>query len=306
MSTDQPDGRLRADADHYRDTAALNTPPPPVTSDPVVAGMSPVEQLLGVLGFAANADDPRDELDSVEGHAERDQAAMTAAEQFSAQDDAAAKQLAGLSQQVPHMISGAVGAVGGAVAGVLLPLGQVPVQLAQGVQQALQSPLTAAGSADLIDPGEPVDPADTADGEELGGFDVFDGFGGAEGPHGAGSGSQFTGPAAVLGPPPIPGTAPAGGPPAAAVSARTPTAAPGAVTGMPGMPIVPPISAGGGPEKDVKPDAKRVSVPQVRNGAPVQGRVTMTPPVSGVGRILDGKPVAAKRVNPPNADGTTG
>ena len=50
-----------------------------------------------------------------------------------------------------------------------------------------------------------------------------------------------------------------------------------------------------GAERDGKADVKRVSVPQLKNGAPVQGRIT-APPVPSVTKHVDGKPVTAKRI----------
>jgi len=50
-----------------------------------------------------------------------------------------------------------------------------------------------------------------------------------------------------------------------------------------------------GVDKDAKPDAKRIAVPTVKNGAPVQGRITLPPPT--VTKHVDGnKPVTAKRI----------
>jgi hypothetical protein len=67
---------------------------------------------------------------------------------------------------------------------------------------------------------------------------------------------------------------------------------------MTGMPMIPPgaMHGAGGSEKDTKPDTKRVSVPTVKNGAPVQGRITTPPPAPQVTKKVDGKPVATKRI----------
>lgn len=293
---------FRADVDHYLRTAALNAPPPPITSDPLAAGLSPVEQLLRILGLAANADDPQDELEGLEAFTERDLAALSAAEQFGTQDASAAQQFAAL-QQLPQLFSGIAAAAGGAVAGFLQPLGQVSQQLTQAGQQVLQG-LSAAAEPTPLEPADGLDevadvfgPDDgvgaPADLRGSGGWDDPGGSAGA----GGGFGPQSTGPAGSLAPPaiPSPGTAPAAGPPAP-TPPRAAAAVPGPIPA--GMPFVPPIAAAGGPDKDDKPEPKRVAVPPVRNGAPVQGRVTMTPPAVSVTRTLNGKPVTARRVEP--------
>ena len=71
--------------------------------------------------------------------------------------------------------------------------------------------------------------------------------------------------------------------------------------------MVPPGAMAGsaGSEKDPKADTKRVSVPPVRNGAPVQGRLTTPPSLPAVTKKVDGKPVATRRIVVPGigADG---
>ena len=47
-------GQLNANVDQYLQAAAMNTPPPQIVSDPLVTGVTPIEQLLRVLGLAAN------------------------------------------------------------------------------------------------------------------------------------------------------------------------------------------------------------------------------------------------------------
>ena len=54
-------------------------------------------------------------------------------------------------------------------------------------------------------------------------------------------------------------------------------------------------------DKDAKADTKRVSVPPVRNGAPVQGRITTAPPLPNVTKLVAGKPVATRRVVAPGS-----
>ncbi len=54
------EGRLSASAGQYLQANGMNVPPPPITSDPLVTGTVPIEQLLRVLGLAANLGDPQD------------------------------------------------------------------------------------------------------------------------------------------------------------------------------------------------------------------------------------------------------
>ena len=48
--------------------------------------------------------------------------------------------------------------------------------------------------------------------------------------------------------------------------------------------------------KDDKADTKRISVPAVKNGAPVQGRITTPPPSPVVTKSTDDKKVATRRI----------
>ena len=77
-----PGGQLNADVDGYLAAAGMNVPPPPIPSDPLVAGSTPIEQLLRILGLAANVDDPLDDAESVDQHARRDAEVTAAAEQY--------------------------------------------------------------------------------------------------------------------------------------------------------------------------------------------------------------------------------
>lgn len=70
------------------------------------------------------------------------------------------------------------------------------------------------------------------------------------------------------------------------------------------MPVLPPaLNAPPGSEKSPKTDTKRVSVPTVRNGAPIQGRLTAGPiePVDGTGSAVR----AFSAVVPPTAPRTS-
>lgn len=314
-------GQLNANADQYRRAVGLNAPPPPIVSDPLVAGATPIEQLLRVLGLAANAGDFQDNADSIAEHARREAKAIEAAEKFAAQDEGSAAELDGVSsqdhsaqlaQQLPQIVSGIAAALAGAVGGALQPLTQVPQQFAQGAQQALQTATglfqqpTGGDFLPLDDTGLTTDPLmdefgpaaddlvdlDGSSGESHEGLPGV-GFGPAGGPGG-------TAPTALLGPPPIPS---AGTSPSSAQFTGTPPSGGGTTTpptsgGLAGMPMVPPGAMGGnaGADKDPKAETKRVSVPSVRNGAPVQGRLTAPPPLPPVAKTAEGKPVATRRI----------
>jgi hypothetical protein len=138
----------------------------------------------------------------------------------------------------------------------------------------------------------------TGDGGD-GGASATGGLGAGGGP-GEVPGTAATG---VLGPPPVPsaGTAPASAPalrisPPGIGAAGSPAAA-----GMAGLPLIPPgaMHPAAAGDKDAKTETKRVSVPTVRNGAPVQGRLVPPPAAPTVVTRVEGKPVATKRVVAP-------
>lgn len=279
--------RLAAAVDRYLQAAALNVAPPPVSSDPLVEGSTPIEQLLRVLGLAANTDDPEDAAASAEGHGRRDAWTTEAAGTFAGQDGGAASQLGD--------VAGIGGMIAGVVSGVLAPLAQIP-------QQAAQTATSLFGQRSPMDSSPIEDPiADVPDdsGLDTAGFDDpgESGGAGALSAGSAGPGGGGTVPAAVLGPAPTPSPAthPSAAPalPSVQASAGTPTQV--ASPGMAGMPMVPPTGLAGTAAGDPKGDTKRLAVPAVRNGAPVQGRMT---PASGtaVTTRIEGKPVAARRL----------
>jgi len=315
---------LNANPDQYRLSAALNVPPPPIASDPLVAGTTPIEQLLRILGVAANSDDPLDDAAGLDEFADRDAGAAAAAENFTAQDAQASATMAGIAgpdsamaQQFPQLAMGIAGAISSAIGGVLAPLGQLPQQFTQGASQVLQAGSALFGDsgtdASSLNTGIDLGPDDefgsTAD--DFGEYGQLDGSGGfgaggfGAGGFGVGSGgsgawdpaspdgSGATMPAAVLGPPPVPlaGISPSALPQPPAAGTAPAIASPAA--GMAGMPLIPP---GGtqpaGSEKDAKTEPKRVAVPVVRNGAPVQGRIIPGPVAPVVN--LDGQPVATR------------
>lgn len=307
--------RLQADVDRYRQAAAANTPPPQIASDPLVGGLTPIEQLLRVLGLAANFSDEQDNAENTDEHSERDILAAEAADEFAAQDEQAAAEVNGvagpdsaaqMAQQIPQLASGIAGAFGAA----MQPVAQLPQQIAQGAQQAMQAGLgllqTGGGSADLgatdlgdvglADVGLGFDDAVGAD--DFGG-DAGAGFGGGGGGMtGAGAGGA---PTAALGPPipPSAGTFASSvraghGPPASAGPASAPAG------GMTGVPMIPPtaLNSGAAGDPEAKTDTKRVSVPAVRNGGAVQGRITTPPtePTPTATTTAPGKPVATRRL----------
>lgn len=318
--------RMNADVEQYLQAAAMNTPPPQIISDALVTGITPVEQLLRVLGLAANLGDPEDNAESAEEHARREAALNEAAQRFAEQDAQAAAELAdiaeypdyvavsaelgqppsvdqtaAMTQQLPQAVSSIAGALAGAIGGALQPLTQIPQQLAQGAQQAMQTGMGVLqqASAPTADTSQfPDDFTDSPD--DFANFGDFGdaGMGGGAAPGGDGAGAPGgTTPTAMLGPAPVP---PASTAPSSAPMGRivTPSAAPtphlgGA--GMAGMPMIPPGAMAGntGADKDSKPETRRVSVPPVRNGAPVQGRLTAPPPP--VVKNIDGTPVVTRR-----------
>ncbi len=309
------EGQLAASAGHYLQANAMNVPPPPITSDPLVSGATPIEQLLRVLGLAANLGDPKDNAESTEEHAKRDAKTAEAAAKFPAQDEAASAEMKGvagqgdasqMAQQLPQMASGIAGALAGAMGGALQPLAQIPQQIAQGAQQAMQAGMgmmqQAGGSAAELDKASLSDLPLDEYGSDAGEFGSGGGGGSAGG---GGGGFGGTAPTAMLGPPPVP--SPGTSPSAAPIMATPPTPPPATTTaatgGMSGMPMVPPgaMHGGAGADKDDKAATKRVSVPTIKNGAPVQGRITAPPPAPPqVVKKVDGKPVATKRIVVPN------
>jgi hypothetical protein len=346
-------GQLNADVDQYLLAAASNVPPPVIVSDPVIPGVTPIEQLMGVLGLAANAGDLRDNAQSAEEHATRGAKLTDAADKFSAQDQAAEQELNSVVQQadpaltqvasptgaaaaaaaepasamaqLPQAASSIAGAMSGALGGALQPVAQIPQQIAQGAQQVMQTGMglfQQAGGA--MAPVDDVGLALAPLGEDLGlGAGDLAGLGGGAGSGAAGGdlaglagagggggggdlaglgagGFGGTAPVSMLGPAPIPAasTAPSSSPltqitpPAASTAAHAPGG------GMSGMPMVPPgaLAGSAGADKDAKADTRRVSVPPVRNGAPVQGRLTTPPPLPPVVKKEDGAPVVTRRV----------
>lgn len=311
-------GHLDADVDAYRQAGAADTPPPLIASDPLAGELSPIEQLVRVLGLAVNLSDEQDNIDGLADHAERDILTGEAAAAFEAQDEGAAAQMA---QQIPQLAAGIAGSLASVLSGAMQQFGQLPQQLTQGAQQAIQAGMGAAQQAggryaglensadDLLDPLDAFDPLEeefAAEGTDVGGPPGAGELGGAHGGANAEGGGT---PAAPLAPaaPPSAGTflSATRSVPASPAPGSGHTPAMGG--GMTGVPMVPPSAMnGGGADKDSKSDTKRVSVPAVRNGAPVQGRITTPLIEPATVKAARGKPVATRRVvvardgNPPD------
>ncbi len=70
---------------------------------------------------------------------------------------------------------------------------------------------------------------------------------------------------------------------------------------------MPPGAVGGaGGTGDTKTDTNRVVPPAVKNGAPVQGRITTPPAPPAVTKHVQGKPVATRRIIRPDPEADDG
>jgi hypothetical protein len=276
-------------------------PPPGITPDPLAEGRAYISQLLKVLGIASNSGDPADLAAAQAGYDERGLKTGDALTKFPANEAESSAKMAGvgsqneMAQMVQQMASGLAGSLSGALGGFLQPLGQISQQVAQIGQQAMQAGMgglqQGAGAAAGV--GEAIP------GELLGATSGAGELGGGGGGVGAG-GLGATTPTAMLGPLPGPsaGTEPASAhttSPPPANTAAPPSAPRGA---MGAMPMMPPGAMHGaaGKGSDAKPDTKRVVAPVVRNGAPVQGRITTPPPTPEVTKRGEGKPIASRRI----------
>lgn len=291
-------GRLTVEQEEYLRTLGI-PPPPPITPDMPPEVVSYIEMVTAALIAAANMGDPADLALAEKGHAERTALATDAATQFPANEDVQAtgmQDTMAMAQQIPQIASSIAGAISGALGGALQPLTQIPQQLAQSGQQLLQSTMGAfeKSGTDALSP-EAWDAESLADGLGAGGAGDLGGAGGG----GAGAGGVGTTPMAMLGPPATPSatTTPAAGRAAAPpVVPATTAPAPGPMGGMGPMPMMPPgVGRGGADSNDEKTATKRVSVPAIKNGAPVQGRVTtpLPPVVKSTG---DAKPTTRRRI----------
>lgn len=289
----------------------LGIPPPPmITPDQLATGASSISQLLRALGAAANAGDADDYGEALSGHDERESKTSDALAKFPANEEQAAAQLAGVGgsgemgqmlQQMPQMASGIAGGIAGVLGGVLQPLSQIPQQLAQAGQQAMQAGMgimqQSAGAGEEAP--EELAGAEAASGGAGGDFSGAGGGGGN-----GGGGIEGTTPTAILGPPPTPsaGTVPASSQAMTSAPAAAPEPAPAQRGAMGAMPMMPPgsMQGAGGTSGETKADTKRIVGPTVKNGAPVQGRITVPPPMPAVTKKVDGKPVATRRIALPD------
>jgi hypothetical protein len=268
-------------------------PPPPLTPDQVASGTSLMSQLLATLGMAGNAGDPDDMAAAAEGHAKRGEKTGDAMTQFPAGDQQGSQQLQqlmGTMQQMPQQV---MQTLSGLFQGLSQPLNQAMQQVSQ-ISSQLTSTLGKAGQGAGVGASLPAD----AIGDALGAG------GGALGAGGGGAGlAGATTPAGNLGPPPTPtaGTVPMSSqqvpvtspPPAEGAGAR------GQMGG--GMPMMPPGAGGGAASgSDNKAETKRVVPPSVKNGAPVQGRITTPQTAPEVVKRVAGKPIASRRILAPD------
>ena len=306
MSGDD-DQRIRIILDELAEVAGL-PPPPPIPPAQMASLGSAIDELLTVLTAAGGVGIPGDNADAQRGQAERETKINEALAKFPANEQQSAARLAGidqpgqmtqLAQQLPQLASGMAGAVSGALGGVLQPLSQIPQQLSQLGQQAMQMGMGTLqhGTGSDLSAAEEI-PGELAEtGDQFG----SDGPGGA--PEFAGSGSGITGgttPTAMLGPPPVPsaGTFPASSQTTPSAPLNPPEPSSGPKGNMGPMPMMPPTAmrGSGAAETEAKTDTKRVVPPSMKNGAPVQGRITTAPPISAVTKNLDGKPLTTRRI----------
>jgi hypothetical protein len=295
------DPKLVALIEHYAQTHGFNLPPHQIVSDMVADGPSGVEQLLAMLGMTVNAGDPIDNAQAQLGQAQREAKLNDATTKFPANEEASAGKLAGgedmlkMAESMPQTASQIAGSLSGAL---IQPFTQIMQTLSQSGNQLLQTGLGAfskgAGAGAAV-PASALGAELGAAGGKLGG--------GAGGGAGAGAGGGGTSPAAMLGPPPTPGggTAPASSPHGPPISppAGEPSSAPrGAGGGMPMMSPAGMHGAGGAGAND-KPGTKRVVPPTIKNGAPIQGRITSPLKPPEVVKRIEGKPIATRRILAP-------
>ena len=273
-----------------------NIPPPPIPPDLPAGAVSEIDMLLAGLGMAGNAGDPADMAAAEAGFAQRGLQTGDAMTKFPANEDQSAKameQVASTVQQIPQAASGIGQGFGSMFGGLFQAINQAMQQGVQAGSQLANGIGKGGQGAELAEL-----PADAL-GDTLGAGEAALGAGGAAGGAAAGV-AESTTPTGYLGPPPIPSasTFPASAP-------RTPMpppaiADPAAESRGPisGYPMTPPAAVGGagGTASTAKPDTKRVVVPSVKNGAPVQGRITVPQTLPEVVKRIDGKPVASKRI----------
>jgi hypothetical protein len=275
-----------------------NIPAPPIPPDLPAGARSEIDLLLAGLGLAGNAGDPVDMAADESGFAQRGLQTADAMAKFPANEDQSVKaieQIMNTAQQIPQAASGIGQGFGSAFGGVFQALNQA---MEQGVQASTQ---LASG---LGQGGQGAELASEVPAEALG--DTLGAGGAALGAGGAAAGmAETTVPTGYLGPPPIPSasTFPASAP---SPPVPTPVTDPAAESRAPvgGYPMAPPAAVGsaGGTGADAKTETKRVVAPTVKNGAPVQGRITVPQTPPEVVKRIDGKPVASRRIITADAD----
>lgn len=268
-------------------------PPPPLTPDQIASGSSLMSQLLATLGLAGNSGDPSDMAAAQAQYAQRGQKTGDAMTKFPANEEESSKQLEqlmGTAGQIPQQLMQAVGGLFGGFSQAINQAAQQGSQIGSQLASTVGKAGQGAGLAAEV-------PADAL-GDALGAGGAALGAGGA----GAGLAGATT-PAGNLGPPPTPsaGTYPAAAPmPQIPATSATDSAA-SARGQMGGMPMMPPGAMGGaGASSTDKPDTKRVVPPSVKNGAPVQGRITTPQTAPEVVKRIAGKPVASRRILTPD------
>jgi len=266
-----------------------NMPPPPIPADMPAGAISEIDMLLAGLGMAGNSGDPTDLAQGQAGFAQRGEKTSEAMAKFPASQEDSSKMLEQMMGTVQQMPQQAIQAFTGLFQGVSQPLNQV---LQQGMQMGTQlaSTMGKAGAGASL-PASALGDALGAGGSALG-----DGAGAGAGLAGA------TTPAGNLGPPPTQsaGTYPASSPTPQAPVPTAPDAAGarGQIGG--GMPMMPPGAAGaGGSGGDSKAETKRVVPPSVKNGAPVEGRITTPQTAPEVVKRVAGKPIVSRRILAP-------
>ena len=287
---------LRIYVEELAQALSHNMPPPPIPADMPPGAISEIDMLLAGLGMAGNSGDPKDMANGQAGFAQRGDKTGEAMAKFPANDQDASKQMDQFMQTAMQMPQQFMQTFGGLFQGLSQGMNQA---MQQGMQVGTQlaSSMGKAGQGAGLGASLPAD----ALGDALGAGGAALGAGGAAGGAGAGL-ADATIPAGNLGPPPVPS---AGTYPAASQQVPVPPtpADPGAGARgqMGGMPMMPPGGMGGAAGgSDSKAETKRVVPPSVKNGAPVQGRITNPQTAPEVVKRIAGKPIASRRMLAPD------